>query len=127
MVMMRKPKSSEPSLRDKLSADFLIAFQSDFAENGAAVISRLREKSPEKYAEIASRLIAAAEPPTSLEDYSRCKTVEDVGKQLLLQMGADESRISDWMIQAAVEANGQLVDRLATIIADAGSYTGSKQ
>jgi hypothetical protein len=58
----RKPKASEPSLRDKLSQNFLSAFESDFKQNGVAAIESLRQKSPEKYAEIAARLIAATEP-----------------------------------------------------------------
>lgn len=119
--MRRKAKTNEPNLLGRLSANFLAALEADFAENGVAVISQLRQKSPEKYAEIASRLIAAAEPPTSLEDYSRCQSVEDVGRQLLMQMGADESLITPAMVARAVRANERLVGELSAIIADASA------
>jgi hypothetical protein len=60
----RKTKAAEPSLRDLLSQNFLKAFERDFAEKDqrVAAIKALGEKSPEKYAEIAARLIAATEP-----------------------------------------------------------------
>jgi hypothetical protein len=53
---LRKLKPEEPSLRAKLSTAFLEAFERDFAANGVAVIEALRNKSPDKYAEIAARL-----------------------------------------------------------------------
>jgi hypothetical protein len=75
----KQSKAAEPSLRDKLSAAFLQAIESDFAANGAAVIQDLRVKSPEKYAEIAARLIATTEPaakqdnkPKSTYEYAGC-------------------------------------------------------
>ena len=58
----RNSKTAGPSLRDKLGENFLRAIQSDFEANGAAVIEQLRLKSPEKYVEIAARLIARIEP-----------------------------------------------------------------
>jgi hypothetical protein len=112
----RKPKS-EPNLRDRLSANFLTAFESDFAANGVAVIEKLRERHPDKYAEIATKLIVAAEPPKSLGDFSDCKTMEDVSKQLLQQVGVSEAEISEWMVQEATEANRVLVERLEQIAA----------
>jgi hypothetical protein len=57
----RKPKSAEPSLRDKLSANFMRAFESDFETHGAEVIEQLRQKHPDRYAQIATQLIAAVE------------------------------------------------------------------
>jgi hypothetical protein len=69
--MARKAKTAEPSLRDKLSAAFLEAFEADFAENGIAAIQQLRAKSPEKYREISARLIAATEPQQNGFDNSQ--------------------------------------------------------
>jgi hypothetical protein len=59
-----KVRKQKGSLRDRLSADYLKAFQEDFAANGVAAIKSLRQESPAKYAEIASRLIAATTEPT---------------------------------------------------------------
>ena len=73
----RKPKTSEPSLRDKLSAAFLEAFQSDFEANGVAAIEQLRNKSPDKYTEIAARLIAATEPQSQPTGFASCDSMED--------------------------------------------------
>src|SRR5262249_22529852 len=47
----KKLKGTEPSVRDKLSASFLKAFQNDFEINGIEAIEKLREESPSKYAE----------------------------------------------------------------------------
>src|SRR5262249_18905643 len=58
----RKPKTNEPSPRDKLAAGFLKAFESDFEAHGVDVIERLREKHPDRYADLAARLIATTEP-----------------------------------------------------------------
>ena len=113
----RKAKASEPSLRDRLSANFLAAFQADFEANGAAVIEALRAESPAKYTEIAAKLIAAAEPPPDPNDFSKAKTIQDIGRGLLRQVGMADDDITDAMIDAAVEANNRLVDTLESIAA----------
>ena len=111
----RKSKSGEPSLRDKLSEAYLKAFESDFAANGMAAIKSLRQKSPEKYAEIASRLIASSEPlPPG--DFGQCKSLEDIGRKLLEQVGCLDP--SDDQVKLAVEANDAFVARLSEIAAD---------
>jgi hypothetical protein len=111
----RKSKSSGPSLRSRLSADYLKAFQSDFEENGPAVIAELRQKSPEKYAEIASRLIAQAEPPS--DDFDKAQSMRDLGIGLLKQVGMAEENITEQMIEAAIEAQDELVRKLELIAA----------
>jgi len=63
----RKPKPNEPSLRDKLSQNFLRAFEADFASYSAEVIEQLRESHPDRYAEVAVKLIASAQPPASIK------------------------------------------------------------
>src|SRR5262245_39720581 len=114
--MKRKPKQSEPSLRDKLSQSFLKAFENDFADNGVAVIEALREKSPEQYAEIAARLIAATEPQ---QEGFKGKTKEEIGRRLLISAGCDEFEITDEMIQDAIKANDVFVGRVDEIAAAA--------
>jgi hypothetical protein len=113
----RKSKTAEPSLRDKLSENFLRAFEADFSINGADVIVRLREKYPERYAELAAKLIAATEPPANTDVWSECKSTEDIGRELLRQVGAEEFSITPEMIERALAANERLVETLEAIIA----------
>src|SRR5262245_45345899 len=112
----RKPKATEPSLRDKLSAKFLKDFEADFAEHGADVIQQLREKHPDRYAELAAKLIAQAEPPSGVFD--RAKSMEDIGRGLLQQVGVAEDNMTDEMIEAAIAANDKFVRELEKIAAD---------
>jgi len=98
----KKPKASEPSVRDKLSAAFLKAFQSDFESFGIEAIEKLREENPAKYAEIASRLIAVVEPP--LEGFEGCRTPRDLGIALLKSVGANEFEMSEDMITGRLNA-----------------------
>ena len=109
----RKPKTSEPSLRDKLSAAYLEAFQKDFEANGTAVIEQLRNKSPEKYAEIASRLIAATEPQSQPDGFAGANSSEDIGRRLLQSIGVPEPL--DEQIEAAIEANNAFIAKLEAI------------
>ena len=109
----RKPKTSEPSLRDKLSAAFLEAFQSDFEANGVAAIEQLRLKSPEKYSEIATRLIAASEPPPVGVDFTTANSMQDIGLRLLQSIGHVSPTQED--IQAAIEANNAFIAKLEQI------------
>jgi hypothetical protein len=120
--MKRKPpKAAEPSLRDQLSENFLSALQSDFAANGAEVIQQLRLKSPEKYAEIAARLIAATEP--SVTKAPVFNSTADIGRHILMEAGASEYDITDDMIAQACEAQERLCDTLTAIIASAAYET----
>jgi hypothetical protein len=115
----RKSKIAEPSVRDKLGGTFLRAFQSDFEANGVDVIVRLREKYPERYAELAAKLIAATEPPSEQDAFSQCKSTQDIGRHLLLQVGAEEYAITPDMIEQALEANDPLLETLTSIAASA--------
>jgi alcohol dehydrogenase class IV len=109
----RKPKNTEPSLRDKLSAAYLEAFQADFAANGIAVIEALRNKSPEKYAEIAARLIAATEPQQDPKGLAAANSLHEVGRRLLQQVGLPEPL--DKQIEQAIEANDKFIQALEHI------------
>jgi len=111
--MARKPKTAEPSLRDKLSAHFLEAFEADFAAHGADVIEALRNKSPDKYADIAARLIAATEPPS--DGFESAQTMQEIGLRLLKSVGCPEGVATDDMIARAVELNDQFVADLTQV------------
>jgi hypothetical protein len=115
----RKPKTSEPSLRDKLSAAYLEAFQKDFEVNGVAAIEALRKESPAKYSEIAARLIAATEPPPKADGFEADTSMQAIGRRLLKSVGTDESAVTDDMIARAIEANDQFIARLEQIARDA--------
>jgi hypothetical protein len=116
----RKSKTADPSLRDKLGENFLREFQSDFEVNGAEVIAQLRLKSPEKYAEIAARLIAATEP--SAKKGAEPNSVRDIGQEMLMQVGCNEYDITDDMIEQALAANDRLFKELETIAAMKASF-----
>src|SRR5262249_10233423 len=106
----KKLKGTEPSVRDKLSASFLKAFQNDFEINGIEAIEKLREESPSKYAEIASRLIAAAEPQP--EGFEGCRSPRDLGIALLKSVGTNEFDINEDMITEAIKCNDDFIDAL---------------
>src|SRR5262245_66506815 len=84
----QKQKTNEPSVRDKLSAKFLEAFEQDFRLYGVDAIEKLREESPAKYAEIASRLIAAIEPKP--DGFEQCKSLPEIAVKLIKSVGCDE-------------------------------------
>src|SRR5262249_52993859 len=109
----RKPKPSEPSPRDKLAAGFLKAFENDFETHGVEVIERLREKHPDRYAELAARLIATTEPksdgPETANDF------HEMAFRLLKSIGMSEFDITEAMIQEAIDANNVFIDRLQAI------------
>src|SRR5262245_31613126 len=115
MMKPRKTKASEPSLslRDKLSAKFMKDFEADFADNGAVVIAELRTKSPEKYAEIAARLIASAEPPSGV--FTEAKSMDDIGIGLLKQVGLTDP--SEQQIEAALALHNRFITELEQIVA----------
>src|SRR5262245_17348764 len=110
----KKSKAAEPSLRDKLSANFMKAFEADFADNGVTVIEQLRQRSPEKYAELAAKLIAQSEPPDP-NDVNNAKTSEDLMRHALARMGV--ANPSETQVQMAVAANSRFMTELEQIAA----------
>jgi hypothetical protein len=104
--MKRTPKSqtSEPSLRDRLSLQFIEALQKDWAEHGASVIKAVREKAPAKYAELIARL-APVEPHNTggQDDFRECQSQKDIAINLLKQVGALEEGITPSMLEQAVQ------------------------
>jgi hypothetical protein len=107
--------SESPSTRDKLSSAFVDALEKDWAEHGIEVIQQIRLDNPVKYGELIARLIPMDANPVSANNFSHCKSMEDIGRQLLLQVGVEEIAITPSMIQAAIAANDALVARLEQI------------
>jgi hypothetical protein len=115
--MPRKP--SQASARAELSADFLRSFQADFKVYGKEVIERMRQEAPAKYAEIASRLIAASDPPSD-EGFKNANSMRDIGLRLLISVGADREAITDEQVDLAIIANDNFINRLQEIAGTKG-------
>jgi hypothetical protein len=101
--------SGEPSLKERLSASFLAAFEADFKTNSIAVIERLRVEDPAKYVEVGAKLIAAVEQPAPGPDaFAGCKTQAD-------NVGLPDGAATEDMLDRAVEAQLVLVAALERI------------
>src|SRR5262245_21615299 len=122
--MKKKLKADEPSLRDKLSQSYLEAFQADFAANGVSLIEQLRNKSPDKYAEIAARLIAATEPRPNPDGIANANSLPELGMRLLRSVGMAEDAISESAIEEALAANSRFITALEEIAARSASREG---
>jgi hypothetical protein len=109
----QKQKSAEPSLRDKLSENVLRAIEADFAENGVAAVELLRQKSPDRYCELAARLIAATEPKP--DGFEQCNSLQEIGVKLLKSVGLSEVEMNEDMIAQALEANNAFIAQLEAI------------
>jgi len=106
-----KPKAAEPSLRDKLSKNFLEALEADFREYGKDVIEQMRTRDPTRYAELAGKMIMAVEPrEQSLEN---ARNMHEVAIALLKSVGFVEP--DDNSIEQAIKANDAFINRLQAI------------
>jgi hypothetical protein len=110
----RKPKANEATTRDKLSASFLKAFQSDFETYGVETIEKLRAESPSKYTELAAKLVTAIEPKNEEPKDRRSAAI-----RLLKEVGANEYEITEDMIEQAIKRNEEFIDQLLAIKAAA--------
>src|SRR5262249_32900688 len=114
MKTPRKPKP-EPSLLEQLSAP-LRDFVADFKEHGKSALEIVRERSPEKYLELSTKLlllVAALNP--GADDYSDCKDLRSLGIKLLKNVGADEFDLTEEAITEAVDLNNKFIDQLLDI------------
>jgi hypothetical protein len=111
--MTRKPSKLEGGARGKLSQSFVTVLEADFQTHGATVIERLREKHPDRYAELVGRLIVAVEPAPADGSFASCQSMQDIGRRLLEQVGLAEPSQDE--IQEAVEANNTFVATLENI------------
>jgi len=118
MSKTRKPgnrHSESPSTRDKLSNAFVEALEKDWAEHGSHVIQQIRLDNPVKYGELIARLIPLDANLVSASDFSQAKSMQDIGRGLLKQVGLHEDAITEQMIEQAIAANDELVARLEQI------------
>jgi len=110
----RKAKAAELPLRK-----FLAAFEADVADNAVEVIKHLREKSPEKYSEIAAKLLAVIQPQPDPDGFASADSMQELGLRLLRSVGCNEFEIDDGMITDALDANDAFIERLKAIKANA--------
>ena len=83
--MSKKAKSTEPSLLDQLNGP-LKDIVEDFRENGAAVLESVRARNPEKYLELATKLlplIVQLNPAGS--DFNGCRSMPGYRHQAVAQ------------------------------------------
>src|SRR5262249_10396010 len=118
--MKRKPKSIEPSLRERLSQSFLEALEADFRLHGKGILEQMRQTHPERYAELAGKLIISAEP-LAKNDFASANSMEEIGIRLLEAIGISRDLITPNMIEQAIAAQSQFNEKLEQI-AEAGGY-----
>jgi hypothetical protein len=111
--MKRKPKSGEPSLRERLSQKFLEALEADFQLHGPTILERMRESHPERYAELAAKLIMSSEPQQNAKGLAAANSMEEVGRILLQQVGLPEPTAEE--IEQAIQANDLFLEQLEAI------------
>jgi hypothetical protein len=93
-------------LLEKLSAP-LRDLVTDIEQNAADTIRKVREESPAKYLELAAKLlplIAELNPTAKALDLGSARSLEDIGRRLLISVGCDEFTLSEAMIKEAVES-----------------------
>jgi len=98
-----KPYGELPTTRDKLSSAFVEALEKDWAEHGVEVIQQIRQDNPVKYGELIARLVPMDANLVSASDFSKCETMEDIGRKLLQSVGLDENAATPSMIEAAIQ------------------------
>jgi hypothetical protein len=117
MMKTKKPKASEPSAKDKLSADFTERLEKKWREQGDDVLEAAFKESPTKIAEMIARLVSTSEPPGN--DFEACKTKRDIGIALLKSIGMDEFEMTEEAISEALERNDEFIAKLQAIRAAA--------
>ena len=101
--MKKKLKGNEPSLVDELSKP-LRGFVEDFKEHGNDALRTVRERNPEKYLELSTKLlplVAALNPASN--DITESRSHEDLGRALLRSVGVSDDDMDADAIAAAIE------------------------
>jgi hypothetical protein len=109
----KRPKPNEPSLLQELSGP-LRDFVADFKLHGKSALELVRQRSPEKYLELSTKLlplVAALNPGKS--DFADCHSVNDIGVKLLESVGFASP--DDASIREAIALNDALIDGLQAI------------
>jgi len=112
-------RKQEPSLLEELGKP-LRDFVQDFKTHGKSALETVRERNPEKYLELSTKLlplVAALNP--SQDDYSDCQNMNQIGVKLLKSIGCGEFEMTEAMIADALAANDAFIERLQQIRAAA--------
>jgi hypothetical protein len=110
----RKTKSEKGLLQDLNGP--LRDFVADFKQHGKSVLEQVRERSPEKYLELSTKLlplVMALNPGAS--SFSDCETQSDIGMKLLRSVGLEEDLVTPSLIEEAVKAKNDFLDQLEAI------------
>jgi hypothetical protein len=114
----RRPKP-EASLIDQLSAP-LRSFVTDFKAHGANTLELVRERNPEKYVELSTKLIALiATLKSEPSGFHNTKSMADIGRELLKSVGCDEDWMTDGVIEEVIKENDIFIAKLEAIRAKA--------
>jgi len=116
-MKLKKPKASEPSAKDKLSADFTKRLEAKWREQGDDVLDAAFKESPTKIAEMIARLVSNTEPHP--EGFEGCRTKRDIGIALLKSVGANDFEITEEAIEEAIKCNDDFINALQAIRAAA--------
>jgi hypothetical protein len=111
--------SNEPSLLQELNEP-LRDFVADFKLHGKSALEQVRERSPEKYLELSTKLlplVAALNP--GVDDFSDCKDMQDVAVRLLRSIGLSDFEMTPDMLEDAKKLNDRFIDDLQAIRAAA--------
>jgi hypothetical protein len=109
----RKPRASEPSVRDKLNADFTRRLEKKWLEQGDDILDAACKETPTKIVEMIARLIASNEPPAEGIGFKSAQSTHEIAVRLLQSFGVSEP--DDTLIAQAVEANDTFIDTLRRI------------
>jgi hypothetical protein len=111
--MKRKSKLGEPSLRERLSKKFLEALEEDFQVHGVSILEKMRQSSPERYCELAAKMIMSSEPQKELQGLAAATSSHEVGRIQLQQLGLLEP--TDEQIEQAIAATDAFIAQLEAI------------
>ena len=115
--LQKKQKPAEKTLLEQLGGP-LKDFVNDFKEHGRSVLEQVRERNPEKYLELSTKLaslVAMIKPGPS--DYAKARTHEEIAIATLKEVGCEDPTPA--MIAEATQANKNFVARLEAIRDDA--------
>ena len=105
----------EATLLDQLGVP-LRDFVADFKLHGKKALEQVRQESPSKYLELASKLaalVATLKPAQSA--FHDANSMQDIGRKLLQSVGADDATLTDDQIAQAVACNDAFIAKLEAI------------
>jgi hypothetical protein len=118
MIMAKRQKDSEERLtvQGELTAAFVAELRKQFEEHGPLVLAEMRESSPTKFAQLIAKLVPTEIQVTGPSGvFDNCGDMRALATRLLVYSGADESRVTIDMVDAAVVELSRYAERLEAI------------